>query len=107
AEALAAGPAGAAELPPPGLLVLVQLIAMPFAAVTVNALAAFGEELGWRGFLMPALRQHGTWPALLISGALWGLWHAPIILLGYNFGRTDITGVLLMIAGCIAWGVLL
>jgi membrane protease YdiL (CAAX protease family) len=102
----AALPAGV-ELPPLGLLVLAQLIAIPFAAVTINALAAFGEELGWRGFLVPALRQYGTWTALLVSGAIWGLWHAPVILLGYDFGRTDITGVLLMTGGCIAWGVLL
>jgi len=30
-----------------------------------------------------------------------------VILLGYNFGRTDVTGVLFMVGGCVAWGVLL
>lgn len=99
-------PAGV-PAPPAIVVILAQLLAIPFAAATINAALAFGEELGWRGFLVPALRQYGTWPALLISGAVWGLWHAPVILLGYNFGVTDITGVLLMIAGCIAWGVLL
>ncbi|WP_309127877.1 CPBP family intramembrane glutamic endopeptidase [Microbacterium sp.] len=99
-------PAGAA-LPPTWLVVASQLAIVPVAAATVNALAAFGEELGWRGYLVPALRGLGTWPALLISGAIWGLWHAPLILLGYNFGRTDITGVLLMTGACIVWGVLL
>ena len=44
---------------------------------------------------------------LLISGVIWGAWHSPIILLGYNFNRIDISGVLLMIVGCMAWGVLL
>lgn len=107
AEVLQSGPAGAAAPPPVGLLVIAQLLAMPVAAATVNAVAAFGEEIGWRGFLLPALRRYGTWPALLISGAVWGIWHAPIILLGYNFARTDITGVLLMTTGCLAWGVLL
>jgi len=107
ADVLQAGPATAVPLPPLGVLVAAQLLAVPVAAATVNAVAAFGEEIGWRGFLVPALRRYGTWPALLISGAVWGLWHAPIILLGYNFGRTDITGVLLMTAGCVAWGVLL
>lgn len=94
-------------LPSPWILLATQLVMVPIAAATINAVAAFGEELGWRGFLVPALRRYGTWPALLISGAIWGLWHAPIILLGYNFARTDITGVLLMTGGCIVWGVLL
>jgi len=106
AEMLRSTPAGPVDLPPLGLVVLAQLISMPIAAATINAVAAFGEEIGWRGFLVPALRRFGTWPALLMSGAVWGLWHAPIILLGYNFARTDLTGVLLMTAGCVAWGVL-
>lgn len=93
--------------PPVIVVILSQLALVPIAAATINAVLAFGEELGWRGFLVPALRQYGTWPALLISAAVWGLWHAPVILLGYNFGRTDITGLLLMTAGCVAWGVLL
>jgi membrane protease YdiL (CAAX protease family) len=98
-------PAGV-TLPSPWIVVGAQLASLPIAAATINALAAFGEELGWRGFLVPALRRYGTWTALLGSGAVWGLWHAPIILLGYNFGRTDFLGVLLMVVGCMAVGVL-
>ncbi len=98
-------PAGA-ELPPVGVLVAAQLVAIPFGAL-VNSLAALGEEVGWRGWLLPALLPLGTWPALVVSGAVWGLWHAPLILLGYNFGRPDVVGVLLMVGGCVAWGVLL
>ncbi|WP_109210877.1 MULTISPECIES: type II CAAX endopeptidase family protein [Microbacterium] len=101
----AAAPAGT-PLPPIGLLVAIQLAMIPVAAI-INSALAFGEELGWRGWLQTALLPLGPWPALLITGAVWGLWHAPIILLGYNFARPDITGVLFMVGGCLAWGVLL
>ncbi|WP_285135208.1 CPBP family intramembrane glutamic endopeptidase [Propionibacterium freudenreichii] len=55
---------------------------------------------------MSSLRPLGTWPALVISGAMWGLWHAPLILLGYDFGRRDALGVLLMIVSCVILGTL-
>lgn len=94
------------ELPPVQVLVLAQIASIPLGAA-INSLAALGEEVGWRGWLLPALLPLGTWPALLVSGVVWGLWHAPLILLGYNFGRTDVTGVLLMVGGCVTWGVVL
>ncbi|MGO4679813.1 CPBP family intramembrane glutamic endopeptidase [Microbacterium sp. 2MCAF23] len=99
-------PAGT-PLPPAAVLIAAQAASIPVAAATINAVAAFGEELGWRGFLVPALRRYGTGTSLLVSGVIWGLWHAPIILLGYDFGRADATGVLFMIGGCVVWGVLL
>lgn len=98
-------PAGA-PMPPVELLVMSQLLSIPIGAV-INSFFAFGEEVGWRGWLVPALRPLGTWPMLLLTGVIWGVWHSPVILLGYNFGRLDVTGVLFMIGGCVAWGILL
>jgi membrane protease YdiL (CAAX protease family) len=106
AEQVAAATPSGVALPPIGVLVAIQLLALPVGAV-VNSVLAFGEELGWRGWLQTALLPLGPWPAVLLTGAIWGVWHAPIILLGYNFGRADVTGVLFMVGGCLAWGVLL
>lgn len=106
AEVLEAQLPAGTTVPPIGLLVAVQLLTLPFGAL-VNCVATAGEEIGWRGWLLPSLRPLGTWPALVISGIVWGLWHSPVILLGYNFGRTDITGVLFMVGGCVAWGIAL
>jgi membrane protease YdiL (CAAX protease family) len=54
-------------------------------AATVGFLAAvafgFGEELGWRGFLVPELAKITNFTNVaLISGAIWAVWHWPLIL---------------------------
>lgn len=90
---------------PAAVLVAVQLVTIPFAAV-FNGLFTIGEELGWRGWLLSSLRPLGTWPALVISGAIWGLWHAPIILLGYNFDQPNLFGVAMMTGDTILLGTL-
>jgi membrane protease YdiL (CAAX protease family) len=40
-----------------------------------------GEEIGFRGYLLPRLMPLGTPRALLVSGLLHGIWHFPLILL--------------------------
>jgi membrane protease YdiL (CAAX protease family) len=58
---------------------------IPFAML-VNTFVAFGEEYGWRGYLTPKLAKRLGWVgASLAVGALWGLWHAPVLLLGHSF----------------------
>ncbi len=55
----------------------------------INLFFAIGEEIGWRGLLYPALRQRmSTLPACLLVGAIWGLWHTPINLMGHNYGTS-------------------
>jgi len=88
------------------LVLIISIAALPVNSL-VSALATLGEEIGWRGWLLPNLRSLGTWPALLLSGVIWGVWHAPLILLGYNFGYTDLRGVGLMIVFCVFVGILL
>jgi len=46
-----------------------------------SCLSALGEELGWRGFLVPQLAKVTSFPRVaLISGGIWALWHYPLIL---------------------------
>ncbi|MDX9848351.1 MAG: CPBP family intramembrane glutamic endopeptidase [Tenuifilaceae bacterium] len=71
------------------------------AGLTVNAVAGFGEELGWRGFLLTEFRNMKFIKASIIIGFIWGLWHAPLILMGHNYPQHPQIGVLMMIILCI------
>ncbi len=69
--------------------------------------SAFGEEWGWRGYLMPKLMQIMGKPAAVVTGGvIWGLWHAPLTISGHNFGVDypfyPWLGILLMCMLCVA-----
>jgi uncharacterized protein len=48
-------------------------------------LFTFGEEYGWRGYLLPRLLPLGEIKATLLLGVIWGVWHVPLILAGLNY----------------------
>jgi membrane protease YdiL (CAAX protease family) len=87
--------------------------ALVFAAIgpVVNIIPTMGEELGWRGYLLPRLRVFfSDRAALLLSGAIWGIWHLPVIVLGHNYG-TDYfgypwLGILAMTIFCVVLGII-
>ena len=56
--------------------------------VLMAALLALGEEIGWRGLLVPQLARLNPFArTALISGVIWGIWHIPIIIGGgYSSG---------------------
>jgi membrane protease YdiL (CAAX protease family) len=68
------------------------------AGVSVNAVAAFGEELGWRGLLLRELEPLGFWRSSALIGLVWGFWHAPLIIHGHNYPEHPWAGVFLMTA---------
>jgi CAAX protease family protein len=45
----------------------------------------FGEEYGWRGYLLPRLLPLGEVRATLLVGLIWGPWHVPFLLAGLNY----------------------
>jgi membrane protease YdiL (CAAX protease family) len=87
-------------------IAVVMLVTLPLQALLISPLN-FGEEWGWRGYLLPQLLPLGQWPALLISGAIWGLWHAPVILMGFDYPQHRVLGVALIMVFCMIVGTIL
>ena len=99
----------------PGLsataLLTTQLLIFVTVGPIINILPTMGEELGWRGYLLPKLRLFlSDRAALVVSGAIWGIWHAPVIAMGHNYGTGYIgypwLGILAMIVFCVSLGVI-
>ena len=88
-------------------ILLTTLSAIP--ASLVNMLFALGEEIGWRGFFYPELSLRlGKVKACILTGIIWGLWHTPVNIMGYNYGLGylgyPVTGILAMCFSCIVLG---
>lgn len=67
---------------------VIILLFVGIVGIIPSALFALGEEIGWRGFLVPELyKSQGFTKTSLISGFIWGVWHLPILLFAdYNSG---------------------
>lgn len=62
-------------------------LALVLIAPALNVFTCFGEEWGWRGYLLPhMLEKRSPEFTIAVSGIIWGLWHAPITVLGHNYG---------------------
>jgi membrane protease YdiL (CAAX protease family) len=94
-----------ADIPSSVLLGVVGFTAL-FTGVIVNSTYAFGEEFGWRGFLLPNLLYLGKLKACLISGAIWGVWHTPLILMGHLYPDYPVLGILMITVMCILLGII-
>lgn len=70
----------------PTLILIVYILGMGTIGVLINMLAGVGEEIGWRGFLVPELYQEFSFTKTsIVSGLIWTIWHSPVILFSdYN-----------------------
>lgn len=104
ADVVAAFPSASAEevaaLPALGWIGLVAVVTAALAGCTLNALLAFGEEYGWRGFLLEDLGE--SYSGDLAMGAIWAVWHVPWLTFGLNYEEHGIWGLPSMIAFCTA-----
>jgi uncharacterized protein len=64
------------------------IIFMATGGVIQNLSMTLGEEIGWRGLLVPELaKQMSFTKASLVSGFVWAIWHSPLLLFAdYNAG---------------------
>ena len=105
ADGMSLGETLAAQFGQPFALFILLSAVNVVVGIVMNIVPAAGEEIGWRGYLYPGLEARWNWLiAALVGGAIWGLWHAPVILLGWNFGLTDARGLVLMAVGCVLLG---
>jgi membrane protease YdiL (CAAX protease family) len=90
-------------------LLSIQVMQFIILGPVINIIPTLGEELGWRGYLLPKLRCFfSDRTALVVSGAIWGIWHLPVIVMGHNYGTGYAgypwLGILAMVLFCIIFG---
>ncbi len=93
------------------MIVYIQPIVAIVSGVTAS-FAAFGEEAGWRGYMMPKMiKLWGVEKAVVIGGIIWGMWHWPLTYVGHNLGMEyagyPFTGFAAMCVMCIFMGIIL
>ena len=89
-----------ANLPAAALMPIMALntvIIGPFLGLII----AFGEEYGWRGYLQTELIRLGRIRGVFLLGVIWGIWHWPVIWMGYNYPGQPVLGSLAMVVFCI------
>jgi membrane protease YdiL (CAAX protease family) len=102
---------GIAQFNPEKAAQMFSLSFLPAFAMSLvfNLFAGFGEELGWRGLLVPEMSKFMSFTKLaLLSGAIWAVWHFPEIIFGTYHGTGSLLFSLLVFTPqVIASGVIL
>ena len=75
----------------PLMLVLKDILPVLVIGTFISLLSALGEEIGWRGFMVPALYERlGLNKTLLISSLFWCCWHLPLLIGGDYMAGTPL-----------------
>ena len=96
---------------PAWIIALGYLLVTVTLGTVVSCISALGEEIGWRGFLVPNLAKITSYPKVaLISGVIWAVWHYPLLFFAdYNagtpawYGAACFTALVIGISFAFAW----
>lgn len=80
-----------------------RFLVVATVSIVIGYVGALGEEIGWRGYLLPRLVQAGVRFPILVVGLIWGAWHVPFVLL--NFQRKPYAAAALYALACVVVGV--
>ncbi len=97
--------ADTSTMPSSAVILPAIFLASLLVGPTLNGIFAFGEEFGWRGYLLPKLMPLGKLQAYTLVGVIWGLWHAPLILIGFNYPGYLFLGIVAMAGMTTAIGI--
>jgi membrane protease YdiL (CAAX protease family) len=88
------GISGSAHLPAtPAHFWLVLPLVLPLQSILVTPIL-WGEEFGWHGYLQVRLFARRPLRAALGTGLIWGVWHYPLILMGYQYPHDRLLGLI-------------
>jgi len=91
----------------PVLYTILKAAGTTLLASTLSFVALFGEEYGWRGYLQSELFKLGRIRGALLLGVIWGAYHWPVILMGWNYPGYPLLGLVLMVLYCTTEGIVL
>jgi membrane protease YdiL (CAAX protease family) len=92
---------GASQAFPPWVLVVQVLLTSLLATPLL-----WGEEFGWRGYLQLRIAPGRPLLAALATGVIWGLWHLPVNLRGYNFPGQPVLGMVVFTVSAVLLSVI-
>lgn len=108
---------GLAEfLPPTGLVPSLPPLANAVLLIALNGTfgtlvllpGSAGEEIGWRGYLLPRLIEARAPHPILLTGLIWGAWHlTPLWLIGYAVGPYPLLSAINLLLATLAFGTIL
>ncbi len=83
--------------------IITSLVTSPI----VSSLHAFGQEYGFRGYLITKLLPLGRKKAIVISSAVWALWYGPYMLIGMHYNGNLFLGMLIWMVFIFFFGIFL